>query len=62
MIETTVDHALMRGLVTAGPGSSWSCLGLVSSIDSCSADSTFAGSPTVTVPPALLSNGCVVVC
>lgn len=30
--ETTVDHALIRGLGTAGPDASWSCLGLGSSV------------------------------
>lgn len=30
--ETTVDHALIRGLVTAGPDASRSCLGLGSSV------------------------------
>ena len=30
--ETTVDHALIRGLVTAGPDASRSCLGLGTSV------------------------------
>ena len=30
--ETTVDHALIRGLVTAGPDASRSCLGLETSV------------------------------
>jgi hypothetical protein len=31
-LETTVDHALMRGLATAGPDTSRSCLGLETSV------------------------------
>ena len=30
--EATVDHPLMRGLGTAGPDTSWSCLGLGPSV------------------------------
>lgn len=35
VIETTVDHALIRGLVTAGPDASRSCLGLGTSVGWC---------------------------
>jgi hypothetical protein len=43
--ETTIDHALMRGLITAGPDTSRSFLGLVSSVGLEPADSTGEGSP-----------------
>jgi hypothetical protein len=43
--ETTIDHALMRGLITAGPDTSRSFLGLVSSVGLEPADSTSEGSP-----------------
>ena len=53
----TVDHALIRGLVTAEPQ-------FVVELPRSSfqrrmypADSIYEGSPTVTVPPALLSIG-----
>jgi hypothetical protein len=54
----TVDHALIRGLVTAGPQFVVELPRSRFQRRMYSADSTFEGSPTVTVPPALLSIGC----
>jgi len=45
IIETTVDHALMRGLGTAGPDASRSFLCLVASVGRDPADSANEGSP-----------------
>jgi len=51
--ETTVDHALIRGLGPQDLCSSRSCLCLAASIGRCPADSGCEGSPDLTAPPAL---------